>query len=37
VVALNDSDNAIDYIVTLNGKSTKLNMPARSIQSIILN
>ena len=36
VVALNDSDNTIEYIVTLNGKSAKLNMPGRSIQSIIL-
>lgn len=36
VVALNDSDNAIDYMLTIDGKTAKLKMPARSIQSIIL-
>ena len=37
VVALNDSDKAIDYMLTLDKKTAKLNMPARSIQTIVLN
>ncbi|RXP44335.1 glycosyl hydrolase [Lutibacter sp. HS1-25] len=37
VVALNDSDVAIDYMLTVDAKTAKLNMPARSIQTIILN
>jgi len=37
VVALNDSDNDIDYMLTLDTQTTSLNMPARSIQTIILN
>jgi len=37
VVALNDSDSAIDYMLTVDAKTAKLNMPARSIQTIILN
>jgi len=37
VVALNDSDNVIDYMLTIDGKTAKLNMPARAIQTIILN
>jgi len=37
IVALNDSDNAIDYMLTLDNKTAKLNMPARAIQTIILN
>ena len=37
VVALNDSDQAIDYMLTLEGKTAKLSMPAHAIQSIILN
>ncbi len=37
VVALNDSDNAIDYLLTLNNKTAKINMPARAIQTILLN
>ncbi|WP_372747048.1 glycoside hydrolase family 30 beta sandwich domain-containing protein [Lutibacter sp.] len=36
VVALNDSDNPIEYMLTLNGKTAKISMPERSIQSIIL-
>ena len=37
VVALNDSDNAIDYMLTVDTKTAKLSMPARSIQTIVLN
>ena len=37
VVALNDSDDQLDYMLTIEGKTAKLNMPARSIQTIILN
>ena len=37
IVALNESDNTIDYMLTLNGKTAKLNMPAHSIQTIVLN
>src|SRR5210317_416810 len=37
VVALNDSDNAIDYMLTINNKTARLKMPERAIQSIILN
>ena len=36
VVALNDSDNALDYMLTLNGKTAKFSIPERSIQSIVL-
>ena len=36
VVALNDSDNDIDYMLTLDTQTTSLQMPARSIQTIIL-
>ncbi len=35
VVALNDSDKAIDYMLTIDNKTAKLNIPARAIQSII--
>ena len=37
VVALNESDNDIDYMLTVDTKTAKLSMPARSIQTIILN
>lgn len=37
VVALNDSDVAIDYMLTIDTKTANLNMPARSIQTIVLN
>jgi len=37
VVALNDSDTAIDYMLTVDGKTAQLNLPEHSIQSIILN
>lgn len=37
IVALNDSDNAIDYMLTIEGKTAKIKMPERSIQTIILN
>lgn len=36
VVALNDSDNDINYMLTLDTQTTNLQMPARSIQTIIL-
>ncbi len=37
VVALNQSDHAIDYMLTVDTKTTTLMMPAHSIQTIILN
>lgn len=37
VVALNESDAEIDYMLTIDKKTATLRMPARSIQSIILN
>ncbi|MFD1293318.1 glycoside hydrolase family 30 beta sandwich domain-containing protein [Lutibacter holmesii] len=37
VVALNDSDNEINYMLSLNTKTTNLNMPAHSIQTIVIN
>jgi glucosylceramidase len=37
IVALNDSDNEIDYMLSIEGKTAKLAMPARGIQTIILN
>tara|TARA_R110001583_G_scaffold153896_1_gene305575 strand:+ start:2543 stop:4045 length:1503 start_codon:yes stop_codon:yes gene_type:complete len=37
VVALNDSESEIDYMLTIDTKTANLKMPARSIQSIILN
>jgi glucosylceramidase len=37
VVALNDSENEIDYMLTVDTKTANLKMPARSIQTIILN
>jgi len=37
VVALNDSENEIDYMLTIDTKTANLKMPARSIQTIILN
>jgi len=37
VVALNASDTEIDYMLTIDKKTATLKMPARSIQSIILN
>ncbi len=36
IVALNESDNPMDYMLTVKGRTAKLNMPARSIQTIIL-
>lgn len=36
VVALNDRDTEINYMLTVDGKTAQLTMPARSIQSIIL-
>ena len=36
VVALNESDNELEYMLTIQGKTATLNMPARSIQTIIL-
>jgi glucosylceramidase len=37
VVALNDSDNELNYMLTIDSKSANLKMPARSIQTIVLN
>ncbi len=37
VVALNESDNEIDYMLTIDKKTAKLKMQGRSIQTIILN
>lgn len=37
VVALNDGDNAINYMLTVDGKTAQLSLPEHSIQSIILN
>ena len=36
VVALNDSENSLDYMLTINSKTAKLNMPAHGIQTIVL-
>ncbi len=36
IVALNESDDALDYMLTIQGKTATLKMPARSIQTIIL-
>ena len=36
VVALNDSDQAIDYMLTLEGQTAKLSMPAHGIQTIVV-
>ena len=33
----NESDAEIDYMLTIDKKTATLKMPARSIQSIILN
>jgi len=37
VVAMNDSDSELSYMLTLDAKTANLKMPAHSIQSIILN
>jgi glucosylceramidase len=37
VVAMNESDNAMDYMLSVDGKTANLSMPARSIQTIVLN
>ncbi len=37
VVAMNDSDNDIEYMLSLNNETAKLNMPAHAIQTIVLN
>jgi len=37
VVALNDSDSEIDYMLTMEGKTAKLSLPSRGIQTIVLN
>ena len=36
VVALNDSDSSLDYMLTIHNKTAKLNMPAHGIQTIVL-
>ncbi|MGB5361779.1 MAG: glycoside hydrolase family 30 beta sandwich domain-containing protein, partial [Aureibaculum sp.] len=37
IIALNDSDKALDFMLTIHDKTTQLNMPANSIQTIVLN
>lgn len=37
IVALNDSDHAINYMLTVEGKTAQLTLPEHSIQSVILN
>ena len=37
IIALNDSDKALDYMLTINNKTAQLNMPANAIQTIVLN
>ena len=37
IIALNDSDKALDYLLTINNKTAKLKMPAHAIQTIALN
>jgi glucosylceramidase len=37
IVALNDSNNPMDYMLTVDTKTAQLTLPARSIQTIILN
>ena len=37
IVALNDSENDIDYMLTIDQRTARLSMPARAIQTIILN
>lgn len=37
VVALNDSDNAIDYMLTINKKTANFKLGAHAIQTIVLN
>ncbi len=37
VVALNDGDNALDYMLTINGKTAKIKTLEHSIQTIVLN
>ena len=36
IIALNDSDTELDYMLTLGSKTAKLNMPSHAIQTIIL-
>ena len=36
VVALNESDDEVKYMLTIQGKTASLNIPARSIQTIVL-
>ncbi len=37
VVAMNESDKELEYMLTMEGKTTRLQMPAHGIQTIILN
>ena len=37
IVALNESDQPVNYMLTLEGKTANLKMPAHAIQTIILN
>jgi len=36
IVAMNEKDEEINYMLTLNGKTTSLSMPAHAIQTIVL-
>ena len=36
VVALNESNDKLDYMLTIQGKTATLNIPPRSIQTIII-
>jgi len=36
IIALNDSDKALDYMLTINNKTAQINMPANAIQTIVL-
>ena len=37
IVALNDGDEEVNYLMTLNKKTAKLDIPAHSIQTIVVN
>ena len=37
VIAMNEKDEEIEYMLSLNNKTTKLSMPAHSIQTLVLN
>ena len=37
VVALNEEDESIDYFLTIGDKSTQLNIPKHSIQTLVFD